>query len=269
MKKNIYNKIKNYWNKRPCNINHSKKKLFTKQYFDEVKKKRFFVESHIKQFAEFKKYKNKNVLEIGCGIGTDAVEFIKNGARYVGVEFSKKSLEIAKKRIQVYKLQKSKPLFLFDNAEQLKSIKKLKIKFDLIYSFGVLHHTPNMKKCFQTIYDISTKKTIIKIMIYAKNSYKNFMLKKTPYRYEAQKGCPVVHKIDLETLEQLIFNKFKILDIKQDFIFPYQITKYKKNKYQKIKHFEFMPKKIFKTLERNIGEHMLVKLKRINRNLKK
>jgi len=31
--------IKNYWNKQPCNINHSKKKFLTKKYFNEVKKK--------------------------------------------------------------------------------------------------------------------------------------------------------------------------------------------------------------------------------------
>ncbi len=70
-------KIKNYWNKQPCNINHSKEPDFTKKYFDEVRKKKYFVEKHILKFADFKKYNKKNVLEIGCGIGTDAMEFIK------------------------------------------------------------------------------------------------------------------------------------------------------------------------------------------------
>ena len=58
MSKIIYNKIRTYWNKRPCNIRHSRKKLFSKEYFEEVKKKRYFVESHIKKFAEFKDYMN-------------------------------------------------------------------------------------------------------------------------------------------------------------------------------------------------------------------
>jgi SAM-dependent methyltransferase len=266
MSKNIYNKIRVYWNKRPCNIRHSRKKLFSKQYFEEVKKKRYFVESHIKKFAEFKDYKNKNVLEIGCGIGTDAIEFIKNKSKYVGVEYSNYSLEITKKRLDVYGFEKLRPLLLFDNAENLKNVKKLNIKFDLIYSFGVLHHTPNLKKCFKSIYDISHKNTEIKLMLYAKNSYKNFMLNKTLYRYEAQKGCPVVQKIDLEDLKKLVKNKFKIISCTQDFIFPYKISEYKKNKYEKIKHFKVMPKKIFTALEKNIGEHMLIKLRKINNN---
>ena len=265
MTKNVYKKIKNYWNERPCNIRHSKKKLFSREYFQEVKKKRYFVEGHIRKFAEFEKYKNKNVLEIGCGIGTDAIEFIKNKVKYTGIEYSNYSLDIAKKRVDVYKYDKFKPKLLLDNAENLKNIKKLNINFDLIYSFGVLHHTPNLKKCFKAIYDISTKNTEIKLMLYAKNSYKNFMLDKSIYRYEAQKGCPIVHKIDISDLNDLVKKKFKIISCTQDFIFPYNISQYKKNIYQKINYFKIMPKNIFKSLEKNIGEHMLIKLKKIEK----
>jgi len=259
----IKNKIKKFWDNQPCNIKHSNKKKFSKEYFNEVKKKRFFVEHHIPNFAEFKKYKNKNILEIGCGIGTDAVEFIKNKAKYYGTELSKHSLKIAQKRINVLNLERFKPIFLLEDAEKMEKIFKLKIKFDLIYSFGVIHHTPNMAKVFNNIHKIANKKTEIKLMLYAKNSYKNFMLKNTIYRYEAQKDCPVVYKTDMIELNKLIKEKFKIIEAKQDFIFPYKIDKYKKNIYEKIDHFKYMPKKIFKKLEENIGEHFLIKLKKI------
>ena len=83
---NKLNKIsKRYWNKQPCNIKHSKKKFLSKEYFNEISKKRYFVESHIKDFVQFSKWKNKKVLEIGFGIGTDAIEFLKNGAYYYGI----------------------------------------------------------------------------------------------------------------------------------------------------------------------------------------
>ena len=74
---NILKKVKNYWNKQPCNINHSKKKFLTKEYFEEVRKKKYFCEKHIPKFANFRKYKNKMFLENDCGIGTDAIEFMK------------------------------------------------------------------------------------------------------------------------------------------------------------------------------------------------
>ena len=256
-------KVKNYWNKQPCNIKFSRKKKFSKEYFKEITKKKYFVEKHIPSFAQFKKYKNKNILEIGCGIGTDAIEFIKYGANYTGIDYSEKSINILKKRIKVLGLENKKINIFVDNAENLSKVKKLKLKYDLVYSFGVIHHTPNMQNCFNSIYKVSNKNTEIKIMLYAKNSYKNMLLDKTHYRFEAQKGCPVVYKTDIKRLEKLINNKFKIIDIKQDFIFPYKIKPYKKNKYIKIKHFKYMPKKIFQTLEKNIGEHLLIKLKKI------
>ena len=97
---------KKYWNNQPCNIKHSKKKFLSKEFFNEISKKRYFVESHIKQFADFKKYINKNVLEIGFGIGTDAISFLRNGCNYYGIELSDKSYEITKKRIELFNFKK-------------------------------------------------------------------------------------------------------------------------------------------------------------------
>lgn len=259
-------KIKNYWNKQPCNIKHSNKKFLSKEYFNEITKKKYFVENHIPQFADFKNYKKKNVLEIGCGIGTDAIQFIKNGSNYIGTDVSDKSIAIAKKRVEVFNLMNHKSIFIEDNCEKLikvkKYLKKNKIRLDLIYSFGVIHHTNNMKKVFDEIYKIANKNTLIKIMLYAKNSYKSFLLDHTNYRFERQKNCPVVHTIDNNELKKLIGNKFKITKQYQDFIFPYKIKPYKKNKYIKIDHFRVMPKKIFDVLKGKIGEHLLIELKK-------
>lgn len=260
---NILKKVKKYWNKQPCNINHSSKTFLSKEYFEEVRSKKYFVEKHIPKFANFKKYKNKNVLEIGCGIGTDAIEFIRNGSNYTGIDFSEKSVEIVKKRILAYNLKSKKTNVFVDNCENLKNVKKLNQKYDLIYSFGVIHHTENMNKAFNSIYKIANKNTSIKIMLYAKNSYKNFLLNHTNYRFEAQKNCPVVYTVDNKDLNKLFKNKFRIINKYQDFIFPYKIKPYKKGKYIKIDHFKHMPKKIFKILEQNIGEHILLELKKI------
>ena len=55
--------VKNFWDSRPCNLKHSSKPLASKEYFDEVEKKKFFVEPHIKSFSEFNLWNGKKVLE--------------------------------------------------------------------------------------------------------------------------------------------------------------------------------------------------------------
>ena len=251
---------KKYWNKQPCNIKHSKKKYLSKEFFNEISNKRYFVESHIKQFANFKKYKNKNVLEIGFGIGTDAISFLKNGCNYYGIELSDKSYEICKKRIELFNF-KNKTILINDEAENLQKYFSLKNNFDLIYSFGVLHHSSSLQKCLDVIKKLMNKKTVCKIMLYSKNSYKYFLMKDGLSRYEAQKNVPVIDFYDRNDILKLLKN-FKIMDIKQDFIFPYKIEDYKKNKYVKVDHFKYMDNKIFHVLKKNLGEHLLITFKK-------
>ena len=98
-------------------------------------------------------------------------------------------------------------------------------------------------------------------MLYAKNSYKYMMMKKNLIRYEAQKNVPV---IDFYTKDEIrkLFKKFKIVEMKQDFVFPYKIKYYKKNKYVMVDHFKNMPKKIFNIFRENLGEHLLITAKK-------
>ena len=61
-------------------------------------KRKYFVEPHIPAFAQFERWKGKKVLEVGCGIGTDAINFARAGARVTAVDLSDESLKLAKQR---------------------------------------------------------------------------------------------------------------------------------------------------------------------------
>ena len=110
--------VKKFWNDRPCNVKHSKKEIGTKEYFDEVSRKKFIAEPHIIPFSKFSKWNEKKVLEIGCGLGTVGINFATYGAEYTGVELSEESMKLAQKRFDVYE-QSGK--FYCGNAEELSS----------------------------------------------------------------------------------------------------------------------------------------------------
>jgi len=251
-------KVKKYWNSNPCNIKHSDKKFLSKIYFKEVDKKKFFVEPHLKKFANIKNFNNKNILEVGCGIGTMARYFVKKSANYTGIDLSDKSIQITKKSLELFKLKGN---ILQANCEELSKYFKNGKKFDLIFSFGVIHHTPNISKAISEMRKLMHKNSILKIMIYSKNSYKNFLINENLERFEWKDNVPIANTYSIDEIKKLFIN-FKIIEIKKDHIFPYQIKYYKKHIYKKLPWFEKMPKIIFKILEKNIGWHTLITLKK-------
>ena len=97
--------VKDFWDNRPCNIRHSNKEIGTREYFEEVTTKKYFVEPHIIPFANFDEWEGKKVLEIGCGLGTASQSFAEAGAIYTGVDISQTSLDLARKRFEVFGLE--------------------------------------------------------------------------------------------------------------------------------------------------------------------
>jgi len=257
MKKNppTINEVENFWDSRPCNIKHSNAEIGTIEYFNEVERRKYFVEPHIVDFANFDKWSGKKVLEVGCGIGTDAVNFARNGAVYTGIELSKESLTLAKKRFELFNL---KGTFLKGNAEELDNVLE-DVKYDLIYSFGVLHHTPNLSLALKQIRNYCHEKSKVKIMVYASNSYKQKMIEAGLDQPEAQYGCPIANTYTRDEITEILKeNGFKITSIYQSHIFPYQVEPYKNYQYSKQPWFANMPAEVFEVLEKNFGWHLLI-----------
>lgn len=245
--------VRDFWDRRPCNIKHSNAAFGTKKYFDEVETRKYFVEPHIPAFAQFERWRGKRVLEIGCGIGTDGVNFARNGALYTGIELSGNSLDITKKRFKTYHL---KGHFYRGSAEELFTFLPLE-KFDLVYSFGVLHHTPNPEIALAQIKKYMHDKSEFRLMLYAKNSWKSIMIEAGLDQPEAQIGCPIACTYTQEEVRGLL-KDYTILSMEQTHIFPYIIEKYKNYEYEIQPWFKDMPEEMFQALEKRLGWHTLI-----------
>ena len=255
--KSSIKEVKAFWNNRPCNVRHSSKTQGTKEYFDEVEKKKFFVEPHIKSFSHFNEWNGKKVLEIGCGLATAGINFARYGAEYTGVELSSESLALAKKRFDVYNQYGN---FYEGNAEELTNFLP-EDKYHLIYSWGVLHHTPHPEKAMAEISKYLAKDGVFKLMLYASESWKNYMISIGLDQPEAQYGCPDAYTYTEEQIYDLLGDHFEVVSIERDHIFPYQIEPYKKGEYIKEPWFETMPDEMFEVLEKKLGWHLLITAK--------
>jgi ubiquinone/menaquinone biosynthesis C-methylase UbiE len=247
--------VAEYWNRRPCNIRHSQSPVGTRNYFDEVEQRKYFVEPHIPDFAQFDRWRGKRVLEIGCGLGTDATNFARAGAEYTGVELSEVSLDLAKRRFEVFGLAGT---FVHANAEELTKHVSAG-SFDLVYSFGVIHHTPDPAAVIRQARRVIKAEGELRIMLYARNSWKDTMIEAGFDQPEAQSGCPIASTYSQDEVQHLLStNGFLATDITQDHIFPYMVEKYLRYEYEVQPWFAAMPRKMFRALESRFGWHMLI-----------
>ena len=267
-------KVRDYWNARPCNIRHSTAEVGTEEYFKQVEARKYFVEPHIPLFAEFEKWRGKKVLEIGCGIGTDTINFARAGAEVTAVDISAASVKLARKRAEVMGLA-DRITFYEANAENLSDFIPEQ-KFDLVYSFGVIHHSPNPEKIIEQVRtNFIHGNSTLKLMVYYRYSWKVlWMVLQEKERFwklddiiakhsEAQTGCPITYSYSKKSVEQLIGSGFKIDDIFVDHIFPYQISKYVKYEYEKVWYFRHLPEPVFRALETRFGWHLCLTAKAV------
>jgi len=261
-------KVSAYWNARPCNIKHSPKPVGTKEYFDEVEARKYRVEFHIPHFADFERWRGKRVLEIGCGIGTDTINFARHGARVTAVDLTEKSLEVAQQRARVFGLEDS-IRFIHANAEELSSFVPVE-PYDLIYSFGVIHHTPRPERVLEQIRKYIKPDSSIRIMVYNRWSWKVlwillaygkgqiWKLDRLVAEYsEAQTGCPVTYTYSRRAARKLLHkHQFRVTSSFVDHIFPYQISEYVQYRYKKVWYFRWIPSLLFRRIERLMGWHL-------------
>jgi SAM-dependent methyltransferase len=162
---------------------------------------------------------------------------------------------LAKIRFNVFKLNGN---FFHGNAEIITSITS-ENNFDLVYSFGVIHHTTNPRAVIEEAYKLLKAGGELRIMLYNKNSWKSFMIECGMDQPEAQSGCPVALAYDESDIHELIGDLFDIDSITNEHIFPYVIENYRKNEYTLEPWFREMPEKMFKHLEKKLGWHTLIK----------
>lgn len=243
----------------------------SKKYFDEVEARKYFVESHIPRFAEFERWRGKDVLEIGCGIGTDTINFARAGALVTAVDLSEESLKVARLRAEVFDLT-DMITFYQANAEELSEVVPPK-PFDLVYSFGVIHHTPHPELVMTQIRDHYARPgSTVKIMVYHRYSWKVLWLllkdgkgqfwrlhELVPRNSEAQTGCPITYTFTARGVRDLLESYgMTVTQIWVDHIFPYRIPDYLQHRYVKKRFWTFVPLPIFRWLEHQLGWHICI-----------
>lgn len=161
----LKDKVESFWNNQTCGTQFSDKEKYSKEFFEEIENDRYSKEPEILEFADFKSGKNKRVLEVGVGAATDFLQWGKNGAELYGIDLTEEAVKYAENRLSLYNI-KAQEIKVAD-AENLKFNDNF---FDIVYSWGVIHHSPDTPKALKEIIRVLKPGGQAKIMVYNRKS---------------------------------------------------------------------------------------------------
>jgi ubiquinone/menaquinone biosynthesis C-methylase UbiE len=161
--------VRNFWSIEVCGTHFIKEFKDKRDFFEKYRDFRYKYEWHIPLLVPFAEAKGKSVLEIGTGNGVDGAMFAKNGANYTGVDLTQVAINATREHFEILGL---KGTFQVEDARQLSFDNNT---FDVVYSHGVLHHSPETAKAIKEVYRVLKPGGKAIIMLYHKHSFNYYI----------------------------------------------------------------------------------------------
>lgn len=158
-------RVRAHWEANPCAASTASSSFGSREFFAEVERERYRLEPYVPAFAGFERWRGKDVLEVGVGLGTDFVRFVRAGAVATGIDLTEAAVDAVRRRLELEGLDAR---LLVADAEALPFDDA---SFDLVYSYGVLHHTPDTQQALREIRRVLRPGGEARVMLYSRRSW--------------------------------------------------------------------------------------------------
>lgn len=187
--------ISAYWDEHIHDLEIATHPLGTAEFFQELDEYRFDKLRYLPQVVDFATYRDKRVLEIGCGVGIDLARFAQAGALVTGVDLSATAIRLAQQNFQQQGLMGD---FCVMNGQALQLADA---SFDVVYAHGVLQYTANPQQMINEAHRVLRPGGHAIFMVY--NTYSWLM------------ALSKLMKVDLEHEDAPFLRTFSINEFKQ------------------------------------------------------
>jgi SAM-dependent methyltransferase len=156
--------VETFWAEAQPGFRFTDEPVGTPAFYQAVESHRYSLEPHIPEIVQFDRYRGRDVLEVGCGIGTDAARFARAGASYTGVDATAIAIELAQERFRQddfegsFQVAEAADLPFPDNS------------FDLVYSHGVIHHIHKTEEAIAEMARVVRPGGMVLVMFYHRGS---------------------------------------------------------------------------------------------------
>jgi SAM-dependent methyltransferase len=216
---NLKERVRAFWQANPCGVKFADAEVGTRLFYERVEEHRYRKEWHIPGAADFAGARGLRVLEIGCGLGTDGAQFARAGADYTGVDLTEASVELARRRFELFELPGK---FQVADAEALEFADE---SFDLVYSHGVLHHTPDAARAVREIHRVLRPGGRAVVMLYHRDSYNyrvniRVLRRAGAHLLRSEAGLKLAHRLTGEPVDSLRAHARSLREDAQSYLAP-------------------------------------------------
>ena len=164
--------VRDHWQRETCGTRYGEASA-RKAWFDEVEAARYELEPYIRAFADFPSARGLDVLEIGVGGGVDFSNWCQHARHATGVDLTESAIELTTERLEVAGIPPDRYTLRTADAENLPFDDR---SFDIVYSWGVLHHTPDTPAAFAQTLRVLRPGGRLRAMIYHVPSWTGLLL---------------------------------------------------------------------------------------------
>jgi SAM-dependent methyltransferase len=194
----VIQEIQRYWNERIHDLEMTDAEVGTKQFFEDLDDYRFDKLHYLPRVVDFSAYRDRKLLEVGCGIGTDLVRFARGGARVTGIDLSQTAIELARKNFALNNL--SAEDLRVANGEELPHPDAT---FDVVYGHGVIQYTADPAKLVRECHRVLKPGGSGIFMVYNRVSWLNALSKVMKVALEHE-DAPVLKKFSIAEFRELL-----------------------------------------------------------------
>ncbi len=245
--------VRSYWNEYVNDAEVTDLPVGTPEFFEALERYRYEKIDYLKEYVDFPRYRGQKVLEVGCGVGIDLLQFARAGAMVSAIDLTQNAVSLARANLA---REGHTGDVRVGNAEALAFPDG---SFDVVYSHGVLHHTVDTERAIEEVRRVLREGGEAIVMLYNRYSWFNLaaMLSGTPIEH-AQKDAPIIRRYSSGECRQL-FRRFREVAVHVD-RFPKRTVKHQNlfaglNNYLLVPFFEVLPQ----ALKRPFGWHIMIR----------
>lgn len=209
--------VREFWNRNVNQFNQLQRAdVGTREFYDAAETLRYKYHYHLLPLFDrlAREYPNGKLLEVGCSMGNDTIQLARRGFQVTGVDLTERAIELIKQRFALYNIQGE---FREADAEALPFADQT---FDVAYSFGVLHHTPNTAQSIAELHRVLKPGGKAVVMLYNRNSLNWLAHRVTGVPFDGSKKdpCPI-EKTYTPKAATSLFAPFRDVSLQIEYLF--------------------------------------------------